>query len=175
MVSTRTRAYFNWFAVHQVSELHARSLDLKRRMDLTPNEWRSGTETMTGVPTQLDELAHKADVLRKSRSQEDDDLSQEIIKVLISDENKLCSVPQVLKKLLPTVFRYCFVEELEQEDRDYIEYAQDYDNIKEEVQEQVFKSLDGMVEACNKHLREYIESALDTQRELEYIKEMNND
>ena len=175
MVTTRTRAYFNWFAVHQ-DGVHARSLDLKRRMDLTPNEWSSGTEIVTGVPTQLDELAQKAHVLLKGRNREDKDLSQEIIKVLILDENKLCSVPQVLTKLLPTVLRYCAFEELDEEEREYLleEHDWDYEVIEETLLERTFKSLYDMIDACQKDLRDYIESALDTQRELEYIREMNS-
>ena len=174
MVSTRTRAYFNWFAVHQASKVHARSLDLKRRMDLTPNEWSSGTEIVMGVPTQLDELAHKADVLLKSRYREDKHLAQEIIKVLILDENKLSSVPQVLKKLLPTVLRHCFFEELDEEEREYLEEQGDYEGIEEELGERTFKSLDRMIKACEKDLCDYVEDALNTQRELNFICEMNS-
>ena len=37
-----------------------------------------------------------------------------------------------------------------------------------------FKSLDSMIEACEKDLRDYVDSALDTQRELDYIREMNS-
>ena len=93
---------------------------------------------MTGVPTQLDELAHKADVLNKSRSREEKALGQEIIKALISDEHKLSSVPQVLKKLLPTVLKHCFLEELDEEEAEYLEGQEgDYEGIEEHLLIQV--------------------------------------